>query len=240
MTTGHNAKVRNAKVRLIRDRWYAECSCGWNVAQAIKDGDAQFVDGCYIGRSTEREARNLITVHLAKVKPKPRRMQANNGRHVIEYHRKEHDENAACSQWPACIPVEEKPVSKLHPTVPVPAFGTHLVIDGVVQEARNRRRAGYSAEPGFESWIVDVPTPKPTFFEAGKTYRRHCDWSIWAQKNDVIETLKVTVIEKDGSGKPVAFGRLTVADVDRWIVQHPYDYGKTNALRQGQWEEVTS
>ncbi|MFC9699340.1 hypothetical protein ACFTWD_01380 [Streptomyces sp. NPDC056943] len=140
-------------------------------------------------------------------------------------HHGEHNDTPDCRLGSPCRPLA--PCD----TVAVPATGTVLVIDGVVQDVKpedvnvHRYGVGCGAAhlgPGSVTYTIAVLPPKPTFFEVGKQYRRHCQWSIWAHKEDVIETVEVTV-----------------ADVDKWITLRPYDYGDTRALRQGQWEVVT-
>jgi hypothetical protein len=53
------------------------------------------------------------------------------------------------------------------------------------------------------------------FFEAGKAYGRTVRW----QNIPRPERFECTQVERNGSGKPVAFGRWTVPDagIDRWL-----------------------
>jgi hypothetical protein len=76
------------------------------------------------------------------------------------------------------------------------------------------------------------------FFEPGKTYRRLAAWSVVAQAEEVIERFECAQVERNGSGSPVAFGRLTIPgwskpDADKWIILDRYDHSKPNG-----WEEV--
>lgn len=147
----------------LSGRSYVKCKCGWDIEKAIEDGDADFNNG-FFGRATKADARALGDIHLARTKETtmPRRMQANpRYKSPTNPHGREHDEEPNCSIGTPCQPVAA--------TVAVPDTGVALVIDGVVQEARNLRRAGYRGT-GWQSWLVDVPIPKPTFFEKGKTY----------------------------------------------------------------------
>ncbi|MER5968125.1 hypothetical protein [Streptomyces sp. NPDC002057] len=154
-----------------------------------------------------------------------RRMQANHRSHR-SIHGVEHDEIDACRLG---FPCEPKPVPA-EPGVLVPATGTVLVVDGVVQDI-DPKRTGFAHHPnGGTSYGLWINPPKPVFFEAGKTYRRFVGWSIRAQASDVTERFECTAVEKDGDGRPVAFGRLTVAGtpatrgVDLWYLFHEYEW----------------
>ncbi|GHG10108.1 hypothetical protein [Streptomyces hydrogenans] len=155
-----------------------------------------------------------------------RRMQANPQLPGNSSHRPEHDENYYCALGAVkCIPVPAEP------GILVPATGTVLVVDGVVQELHNdESRELTIAGRDVTRFILDVRHPKPTFFEPGKTYTRFVGWSIRAQAADVTERFECTVVEKDGGGRPVAFGRLTVActpttrGVDLWYLFHDYEW----------------
>ncbi|MFE6222970.1 hypothetical protein [Streptomyces sp. NPDC057854] len=125
-------------------------------------------------------------------------------------------------------------------TVGVPDTGTVLVVDGVVQDVKptdvlvHRCGVGCSGThggPGTVRYTVVVPPAKPAFFEPGKKYRRFVDWSIRAQAAEVTERFECTVVEKDGDGNAVAFGRLTVPcttgktnGVDHWTLMGGYQW----------------
>jgi hypothetical protein len=66
------------------------------------------------------------------------------------------------------------------------------------------------------------------FFEPGRTYTRYTEWSIPAQQKGVTERFDCTVVERNGDGKRVAFGRLTVKgqNVDQWITMSRYNYNQ--------------
>lgn len=118
-----------------------------------------------------------------------RRMKANKALYPKHTHAAEHDETPGCAVVPLCEPA----------CCEVPDTGTFLVVDGVVQEGDNLRRAGY-ARQGFESWLVDVPIPKPVFFEADKVYTRESRHGTYRfevlRVDEEIDTL-------------IAYGRLT-------------------------------
>ncbi|WP_369149073.1 hypothetical protein [Streptomyces sp. R44] len=163
-----------------------------------------------------------------------RRMQANEQyRRECKYptsfsrlHFEEHDETPGCKQRPACTPIAN--------TVTVPATGTVLVVDGVVQEVKPVRQQ-YRQKPSDTHWTVEykftIEPPKPTFFEPGKTYERFADWSIRAQAYTVMERFDCTAVEKDGDGNLVAFGRITSTKGGRndtgiglWYPLHKYEW----------------
>ncbi|GGR51656.1 hypothetical protein [Streptomyces roseolus] len=162
-----------------------------------------------------------------------RRMQANPD-HSPDAHGAEHDEDEWCEMGIPCEPVPAEP------GVLVPATGTVLVVDGVVQDVypadviTHRCGVGCSAAhhgPGTVTYTIAVRPPKPAFFEPGKKYRRFVDWSIRAQAAEVTERFECTVVEKDGDGNPVAFGRLTVPcttgktnGVDTWTLMGGYQW----------------
>ncbi|WP_432112816.1 hypothetical protein [Streptomyces sp. S1] len=159
---------------------------------------------------------------------------------IGSYHREEHDENPYCSSPVACVPVPAEP------GVLVPATGAVLVIDGVVQDVMSERHTdGVAISPPFATeevrgtiYTILVRPPKPAFFEPGKTYTRFLAWSIAAQEADCTERFECTVVEKEGDGKPVAFGRLTVpgrgraAGTDTWRLKDQY------AWKNEDWKEV--
>ncbi|MFB7107260.1 hypothetical protein [Streptomyces hydrogenans] len=152
-----------------------------------------------------------------------RRMQANHRSHRT-LHGVEHDEIDACRLGFPCEPK----LTPAEPSVIVPA--TVLVVDGVVQDT-----VGISWERrGIDRDVFTIVArrPEPTFFEPGKTYTRFVGWSIRAQADDVTERFECTVVEKDGDGRQVAFGRLTTnkgpgrrgGGVDLWYMFHEYEW----------------
>lgn len=164
--------------------------------------------------------------------------QADFGPHGVE-----HDENEHCAATPPCQPIPAKP------GVLVPATGTVLVVDGVVQDVKpedvnvHRCGVGYGAAhhgPGSVTDTIAVRPPKPTFFEAGKIYYRKVSGSIRAQMADVIERVIVKQVEKNGNGGPVAFARVFAgaenADpvVNEWTTLRQFDWGN------GGWDEWPS
>jgi hypothetical protein len=62
----------------------------------------------------------------------------------------------------------------------------------------------------------------PDFFEVGKTYERHTNWSIPAQR-ECTEWFKCTAVETNGDGTYVAFGRFGALGVGViWICKSQY------------------
>ncbi|MFE5511656.1 hypothetical protein ACFQ9J_13685 [Streptomyces sp. NPDC056529] len=174
-----------------------------------------------------------------RVKGNPAVSEAPDGS-IGSYHREEHDENAYCSSPVACVPVPAEP------GVLVPATSTVLVIDGIVQDIVSERHTdGVAISPPFATeevrgaiYTITVRPPKPAFFEPEKTYTRFLAWSIAAQRGDCTERFECTVVEKEGDGKPVAFGHLTVpgrggaVGTDTWCLKGQHDW------RNGGWKEV--
>ncbi|GGY61919.1 hypothetical protein GCM10010363_49270 [Streptomyces omiyaensis] len=117
--------------------------------------------------------------------------------------------------------------------VAIPAAGAHIVINGVVHEL-DPGSVHVTWDPSIRVRTFEARTvPKPVFFEAGKTYTRSVDWSIAAQVGDLIEGFECTVVEKDGDGNPVAFGRFTTAKggtrglgIDLWYLMQKYHWEK--------------
>lgn len=206
-------------------RWYPRCRCRWDMLVALRDGDATPNKG-YFGRATEAEARALADAHLDRHKETamPRRMQAN-PKSGLAAHTAEHNETDCCPYPPRCTPVADTA------TVAVPATGTFLVVDGVVQDTgpsgiRVNHRQNSPGGPITSTYTITARPPKPTFFEEGKTYRRE-----WAAGKK--QTYRVDAVRFE-DGNAIAFGRLETDDygVD-WVVrrQHHWDgnYG---------WEEA--
>lgn len=85
------------------------------------------------------------------------------------------------------------------------------------------------SSPPFTGLAAAYQRVQP-FFEPGERYHRLATWSIHAQAEDVTERFDCTVVEREGSGRQVAFGRLTVPtgdrrpDVDKWVLFSEYDY----------------
>ncbi|WP_432112817.1 hypothetical protein [Streptomyces sp. S1] len=87
------------------------------------------------------------------------------------------------------------------------------------------------------TYTLIVEKPKPNFFEEGRTYRRFTKWSYRAEEVNATEYFTCTVVEQDGEGELVAFGRLAVEkphrhDVNRWYLLHQYEWKNEG------WEEV--
>lgn len=152
----------------------------------------------------------------------PRRMKAN-PKHFTGRHSIEHDEGFGCNgksftASDGCEPVPAEP------TIGVPATGTVLVIDGVVQDI----------DPGTVTVSRDVDRkvnayymetrPKPTFFEVGKRYRTKGfdgEYAYFTPKT----------IEENPGGRQVAFGLFEPpgGEGSFWETRH-YLY---------RWEEVS-
>ncbi|MFB6632177.1 hypothetical protein ACFCWY_19990 [Streptomyces sp. NPDC056362] len=213
-----------------------------------------------------RPGGSTMTRRMQPNKTLLRRQQAinNHWRPGPGGHCLEHDEGPSCSTSPRCHPVDEKPMPKLAEavsalpahgtdaltlkdrvlalvadTVAVPATGTVLVVDGVVQDVKQEDA---SVNHGHNRTMGDVTTytfavrHEPLFFEPGTSYTRFASWSIEAQMGDCTERFECTVIERDGSGAKVAFGRLTVpgrgnnTGADIWTTKREYHWGHE------QWE----
>lgn len=50
------------------------------------------------------------------------------------------------------------------------------------------------------------------FFEVGKTYHRHVEWSISTQRKNVTETFKPLSVQTSSSGKQIAFGKYSTVE----------------------------
>lgn len=214
--SNHEISVTSSRGLLQSCRWYVNCTCGWDIHRAVRDGDARMNDG-YFGRATEADARALGDIHILKATTTmPRRMQANpkyspfgHGReHDGPFgHGREHDESDACAIKPACIPVAPKPAVIIDgvrvgddATVEVHTCGDDDCYDDGCY---------HDTAPGTVRYTAVVPPPKPTFFEEGKTYTKHSRW-----------TFKVEAV-RDG----VAFGYLAGDPYgDRWAIRNVYDW----------------
>lgn len=157
-------------------------------------------------------------------------------------HTVEHDENSRCSVDPTCQPIEETPMTSLTDAVNalpsstgdawlskkavlafvkdkvvVPNTGTYVVASGEVYEATKPAQAYYGLD--VIDWEITVVRPKPTFFEAGKTY---------STKSGV--TFRVIAVEKDGNGRAVAIGvsKYSEGGYEEWTTRRHFEY----------WEEV--
>lgn len=91
-------------------------------------------------------------------------------------------------------------------------------------------REGHSMP--FTYPAVDLRPAPPPFFEEGKVYTRHTDFSILAQASDITEKFLCESVRADGNGNRVAFGHLIAGDMDQWTILGRYAYA-----RQG-WAEV--
>ena len=64
----------------------------------------------------------------------------------------------------------------------------------------------------------------PAFFEEGRSYTRHQNWSIVAQAEDVTETFTVDAVRKNLDGRCVAFGYLVAEDTGIWTTFTQFDW----------------